>query len=166
MRQLESISIRPISAEETPLLEEFTYWAIHIPQGETPPERSILKEPFLRALFEGFGSGAYDRAVVAHDGHEIIGIAWVRICHSYGSVAPDIPELAISVLPDQRGRGVGMCLMQALLRLIDEDGVEKISLSVQKDNRAVRLYERCGFTVLKEQETDFIMVRSHPSARA
>jgi ribosomal protein S18 acetylase RimI-like enzyme len=36
-------------------------------------------------------------------------------------------------------------------------GYSKISLSVDKANRAVTLYKRLGFKVIKEQETDLLM---------
>jgi len=49
--------------------------------------------------------------------------------------------------------------MQALLSELRVLGYKKVSLSVDKANRAVALYKRLGFKVIKEQETDFLMVK-------
>ncbi len=38
-------------------------------------------------------------------------------------------------------------------------GYEQVSLSVQKANAALRLYERSGYRIIREQDTDYIMVR-------
>ena len=40
--------IRAIRPEEYPLLEDFLYEAIFVPEGETPPDRSIIRRPELQ----------------------------------------------------------------------------------------------------------------------
>ena len=47
--------IRPLKPEGIPLLEEFLYQAIFIPQGLEPLPRSILKEPDLEMYIKDFG---------------------------------------------------------------------------------------------------------------
>ena len=47
--------IRPLKSEGIPLLEEFLYQAIFIPQGLEPLPRSILKEPDLEMYIKDFG---------------------------------------------------------------------------------------------------------------
>ena len=47
--------IMPLKSEEIPLLEEFLYQAIFIPQGLAPLSRSILKEPDLEMYIKDFG---------------------------------------------------------------------------------------------------------------
>ena len=37
-------------------------------------------------------------------------------------------------------------------------GYTKLSLSVQKDNYAVKLYRKAGFTIVKETDKEYIMV--------
>ena len=46
--------IRPLKSEEIPLLEEFLYQAIFIPQALAPLPRSILKEPELEMYIKDF----------------------------------------------------------------------------------------------------------------
>jgi ribosomal protein S18 acetylase RimI-like enzyme len=61
-------------------------------------------------------------------------------------VAFDVPELAIGLVPDARGRGLGAELLRALLALARERGVHAMSLNVSGANTpARRLYERHGF---------------------
>ena len=47
--------IRPLQSEEIPLLEEFLYQAIFIPQGLAPLSRRILKESDLEMYIKDFG---------------------------------------------------------------------------------------------------------------
>lgn len=51
------------------------------------------------------------------------------------------------------GRGVKQRLP------IIPNGYENVSLSVQKENKAVRLYERMGFKTVYESNEELIMVR-------
>ena len=47
--------IRPLKPEGIPLLEEFLYQAIFIPQGLAPLSRRILKESDLEMYIKDFG---------------------------------------------------------------------------------------------------------------
>jgi putative acetyltransferase len=60
-----------------------------------------------------------------------------------------VGELGMMVHDDVQSQGVGMALMQAALGLADRWlGLTRLELTVYVDNaRALRLYERCGFTV-------------------
>jgi ribosomal-protein-alanine N-acetyltransferase len=63
----------------------------------------------------------------------------------YGFVAADVPELSIAVAPEARGRGFGTQLLGALVAAARDAGHRAISLSVEPENPALRLYERPGF---------------------
>ena len=88
---------------------------------------------------------------VAEDG-AALGAAWYRLLPAdepgYGFVAADVPELALGVRPHARGQGHGTALLAALLERADRDGLPAVSLSVEPDNPAVRLYARHGFVVV------------------
>ena len=89
--------------------------------------------------------------MVAEDGPPV-GAAWLRLMaehdHGYGFVDVATPELSIGVLPTHRGRGVGSSLLDALVVSAREQRHEALSSSVDPDNPARRLYERCGFQVV------------------
>ena len=71
--------IRYIHQDEWPLLEDFLYQAIFVPEGyEVPIPRSIIyDDPKCRAAFEGFGTRPDDRAVVAEVDGKVVGACWV-----------------------------------------------------------------------------------------
>ena len=57
--------IRPMSPAEYPLLREFLYQAIFIPEGVTPPPREIILRPELQLYIADFGCSPHDRAFCA-----------------------------------------------------------------------------------------------------
>ena len=150
--------IMPLKSEEIPLLEEFLYQAIFIPQGLAPLSRSILKEPDLEMYIKDFGKQPDDWALVAEVDGLLVGVVWVRIMKDYGYFDDQTPSLSISFLPDFRGQGLGQQLMTAMLDLLKEKGYPSVSLSVSKDNPAVHFYQRLGFVTVEEREDDYLML--------
>lgn len=56
-----------------------------------------------------------------------------------------------------RGQGIGTLLLQQLLLVEKSFGYSKISLSVQKNNYAVKMYKKAGFLVVDENSEEYIM---------
>ena len=54
--------------------------------------------------------------------------------------------------------GIGTSLLKQLLQVEKLAGYSKISLSVQKSNYAVKMYEKVGFTVVDENNEEYIMI--------
>lgn len=150
--------IREPRPDEYDLLKAFLYEAIFIPKGETPPERSIIDLPELALYYDDFGTGSADHCLVADDNGFVVGAAWTRIMDDYGHIDDETPSLAMSVLKDHRGQGIGTHLLQELISLLREKGYKRISLSVQKANYAVRMYDRAGFRTILENDDEYIMV--------
>lgn len=63
----------------------------------------------------------------------------------------------MSVRPEARGRGVGTELLEQLLRELQRQGCLQASLSVQRSNPALRLYERSGFFVHADHGEEVVM---------
>ena len=70
----------------------------------------------------------------------------------------DIPSLAISLYKEYRNKGIGTELLRQMILLLRQAGYKKISLSVQKENYAAKMYFKAGFSVLKETQEEYIMV--------
>ena len=153
------IQIRKIHPEEYSLLREFLYQAIYLPEGVVPPPRSVVDLPELQVYIAGFGTHSGDDCLVAEAEGTVVGAAWSRIMEDYGHIDSSTPSLAISMLPGYRGLGIGTQLLNGLLLLLQENGYLRASLSVQKENPALRLYERAGFQILAEKDTEYLMLR-------
>ena len=151
-------TIREILEHEYPLLNNFLYEAIFIPEGIEPPPKVIITSPELQVYIERFGESKDDRGLVAEVDGKIIGAVWVRIMNDYGHIDDETPSLAISLYKEYRGFGIGTALMKEILALLKEHGYKRLSLSVQKANYAVKLYQKVGFEVVKENEEEYIMV--------
>lgn len=158
-----SYIVRPIRQDEWPLLEDFLYEAIFLPEGfEGELPRSVIHgDPKRRAAFEGFGTLPDDRALVAEVDGEVIGACWVRTTDGYGHIDSATPSFSISIYKPYRGRGIGTAMMSRMLDELLEAGYTRASLSVQKENPALRLYERMGFRIVGDgaDETEWLMVR-------
>ena len=145
-------------------LPEFLYQAIFIPKGVEPLPRSIINDPQIFAYIKDFNTQIGDLGVVAEHNGQIVGAAWTRIIPAYGHINAETPELAISILPEFRGYGIGSKLMKKLFEVLRANGYAQTSLSVQKDNPAVRLYKRLGYRIMEEKldhmgNEDYIMIK-------
>ena len=131
------------------------------PGVELPPREFVLAHPQVVVFHAGWGR-AGDLGLVAEDDGEPIGLVWYRFfteeAHGEGYVDEETPELAIAVRDGHRGRGVGAQLMEAIHARARADGVAQISLSVNLDNPARRLYERLGYVELEPGDEDGRMV--------
>lgn len=150
--------IRPIKSEELILLTDFIYEAIYQKDAANLVPRTVIQEPSIWIYIDGFGSKKDDHCLVAEVDGYIVGAVWVRCIKAFGHVDDSIPEFAISVYPQYRGKGIGTKLMKEMLMLLKEKGYERTSLAVQKDNYAVKMYQQLGFERSSENEEEFIMV--------
>ena len=153
------MKIRKLQAEENELLKDFLYEAIFIPQGMKVPEKSIIENEKLKVYYEDFGSGKDDHCLAAEDKGIVIGAVWVRIMNDYGHVDDQTPSLAISLYPEERNKGYGSRLLEEMLKLLKDEGYQKVSLSVQKENYAYKMYKKAGFKIIEENDQEYIMIR-------
>ncbi len=148
------LHIRDGTERDLPLLEAMLFEAFFWRPGVERPALATFREDaefvkWTEALLQREG----DRAVVAEmqrGGEAIaVGAAFHRLFtdgrHSYGYVDTKTPEVAIGVTAEARGQGAGAALVAALIERARADGHAAISLSVETDNAARRIYERAGF---------------------
>lgn len=107
----------------------------------------LLAEPDLAHYAPTWERG--DRGLIAHRHGSSLGAAWWHYFTpqdpGYGFVAADIPEVTVGVAEAHRGQSVGTTLLRHLVALARSTGLPGLSLSVEPDNPALRLYERQGF---------------------
>jgi GNAT superfamily N-acetyltransferase len=142
---------------------EFLYLAIYVPPDKPPLPRTIIDLPELAKYYRGFGAPG-EIAVTAEDAGITVGIAWLRFFGAenkgYGYYDESTPELSVSVRPEYRGRGVGGEMLARLEQAAADNGAAAISLSVNTDNPAVRLYRRMGYKVVLYDNVDtYLMVK-------
>ncbi len=154
-------AIRHMCQYEWPLLEDFLYQAIYVPEGfEGEVPRSLVHDdPKCRAAFEAFGTLDDDRALVAEVAGKVVGACWVRTTNEYGHIDANTPSFSISLYAPYRGHGIGGALMRTMLAELHDSGYKRASLSVQKENPALHLYERVGFRIVGNgaDETEWLM---------
>ena len=150
--------IRKISEEEVSLLQDFLYEAVFVPEGMSAPPKSIINQPELQVYITDFGKKKDDISLVAEVDKKVVGAVWVRIMNDYGHIDNETPSFAVSLYKDYRGFGIGTDLMKEMLRILKDRGYKQASLSVQKANYAVRMYQKTGFEILDENGEEYIML--------
>ena len=142
------------------MLRHAYYWRWHDPELEDLP---------VGRYVDRWGRPG-DTAVVLIERFRPVGAAWYRLFKAsapgYGFVDEDTPELTIAVVPSCRGKGYGAELLEALLDRAAADGYEQISLSVESDSPAVKLYGRHGFDTVAERGGASVMVADLTDAAA
>lgn len=154
----ETVLFRQLRTDETPLLDDFLYEAIFIPDGVAAPPKSIVENEELQVYVRNFGRQKDDRCLVAECDGKVVGAVWTRVMDDYGHIADGIPSLAMSLYKEYRNKGIGTALLEQMLQLLREEGYRQVSLSVQKSNYAARMYRKVGFEVLNETSEEYIMV--------
>ena len=153
--------IRPAGPQDVRFLRDMLHHAFY--RRESGNE----EQPVYRYV-SGWGRRG-DAGVIAIDGGFPVGAAWYRLFSAdepgYGFVDEQTPELAIAVVPSRRGRGLGRELLTALMERARRDGFATLSLSVERDNPAIGLYEALGFRTVTEHGTHLTMLASLGSNR-
>jgi GNAT superfamily N-acetyltransferase len=141
--------MRSLMVEDESIVWEMLRYAAHESSIE-----SVRQQPYLARYALDWGRIG-DFGYVASIDSSPIGAAWLRLWlgedRGFGYIKDEIPELAIAVLPDYRGQGIGTKLLIQIL------GAAKlkypaVSLSVRSNNPVVRLYERTGFIQIPGSE--------------
>jgi GNAT superfamily N-acetyltransferase len=144
------VFIRPLQPDDEPFQWDMGWEAVAMnAEARARGRDTVMALPQLRRYFVGWGRPG-DAGVVAvtTDGARL-GTAWYRLFSTeepgFGFIAADVPELAMGIAAEARGRGIGGALLDALLAVARDQGFRALSLAVDRQNPAHRLYERKGF---------------------
>jgi GNAT superfamily N-acetyltransferase len=143
----EVTTVRRAEAGDRTILEQMLAvaadWRALMPR----PVSEVLATADLAHYIGGWPAPG-DFGFVAEDDAPI-GAAWWRHFSAtdpgYGFIDERTPEVSIGVLPEARGVGVGTLLLDALVAAAREQMLPALSLSVEVENEAQRLYQRLGF---------------------
>lgn len=151
------ITLRQVSPDETALIYSFLTIAARMDESNEPIQKA-LNDRHLLPYWQNWGQPT-DLGIVAESAelNYPVGCSWVRLFvgeePGHGHVADDIPELALGVIKNLRGQGIGTLLLERLLKECRER-YPGVSLSVREDNPSVRLYQRLGFRPVGEGFTN------------
>lgn len=151
-------TIREMRTDEYPLLDDFLYQAIYQPDTTNLAPKSIINKPELQVYIKDFGKQKDDYCFCAEVNNRIIGAVWVRNINGYGSIDDVTVEFAISVFDKYQKMRIGTALMNRMLEHLKELNYPKASLAVQKENYAVRMYQKVGFEIVDENDQEYIML--------
>ncbi|MCY7402590.1 MAG: GNAT family N-acetyltransferase [Nocardioides sp.] len=138
------------------MLTEAAFWRR---DGSVGTSADVLRDPALAHYVSGWPQPG-DLGVIA-GANQPVGAAWLRLFTAddpgYGFTDVATPEVSMGVLCSWRGQGVGRRLLERLISAAREMGLPALSLSVEADNYAHRLYEDLGFTVVAEASGSITM---------
>ena len=156
-------TIRPTGLDDIPFLEQMLLEAFFWRPDQPRPDIQAFTNSSLefQKLLRDWGRPG-DSAVIAEANGQPVGAAWFRFWtdqeHSYGYVNPKTPEIGIAVHPDWRSQGLGRAILKALLEAAQRQGVEQISLSVEPEKYARKLYESEGFVKVDQVDGSWTML--------
>ena len=147
------VDLRPARASDAAFLTEMlvkaAFWR---PDGPVGTGDEVLRDPELAHYVSDWPRSG-DLGVIA-EADQPIGAAWLRFFTAddpgYGFIDAATPEVGMGVLGPWRGRGVGRRLLVELITAARQEGLSALSLSVETDNYARRLYEALGFEAITQ----------------
>lgn len=157
------VTLRP----STPLDAQFllgVYASTRAEELALAPWSPEQKAAFLRGQFEA-QSAHYQQHYAPVATFEVVlvdGQPAGRLIVHRG--AREVRIVDIALLPDFRGRGVGTRLLQPLLDEADARG-QLVSIHVERNNPALRLYTRLGFAPVGEHGVSLLLHRAPTNAQ-
>ena len=159
-----NVLLRESQQSDVPFLREMLYEAVFWRASVNRPSfEEGLAYPEVSKSLADWGERYGDTAVVATINTIPIGASWYRFWTDNnfipGYIDEITPVLVIGVHSDYRHQGIGKKMIDCLIDYASKHSIQKISLSVSKDNYAINLYKQQGFLEYADKGDAFLMVR-------
>ena len=159
-----NLLLRKAQHSDLPFLREMLYEAVFWRAGVNKPSfEEGLAYPDVSKSLADWGERDGDTAVVALIDSMPVGAAWYRYWNDsnfiLGYIEENTPVLVIGVHRDYRHQGIGTKMVDWLIDTASKDSIQRISLSVSKDNYAINLYRQQGFLEHTDKGDAFTMTR-------
>ncbi|WP_448627156.1 GNAT family N-acetyltransferase [Geodermatophilus sp. URMC 64] len=145
---VEPVRVEPATPEDYPRIAELT--------GGVYRDEGLAPEAYQRQLRDVAGRAGHTDLLVARDGDGIVGSVALVLTGEFGEITESDDEAAFRMLvvdPAARGRGVGELLVQTCVERARAAGKRRMVISTDPSMTAAhRLYERLGFTRLRERD--------------
>lgn len=144
---MDDITVRPASDDELGITAQLRWdWRVS-ERGGSP---AASREEFARHFVDWARANADShRCMVVVKGEEIVGMGWLAVTArvpSPGALERTCGDVqCVYVKPDHRAAGLGGRLIDALVALAHQLGLERVT--VHSSERAVSAYRRHGFAV-------------------
>jgi GNAT superfamily N-acetyltransferase len=156
------VSVSRLGADDVAAVQLALYLALswNDPPG-FPDKATVMANPEVRTYYEGWGRPGDIGVEAVLDG-QLIGAAFARLFtednHGHGYVDDQTPEVGIGIVAAYRGMGIGRRLMDGLAAVASQEGITRLSLSVNNPNPARRLYESLGYVLIGDDGDSSVMV--------
>ncbi|HEX8548462.1 MAG TPA: GNAT family N-acetyltransferase [Cytophagaceae bacterium] len=145
------IKIAPANAEDLIQVQQLAYqiWPITF--------RSILSEEQMGYMLEMMYSLTSLKDQVEIRGHKFLlakeGLNYVGYAsYQIHYKKPGTCKIhKLYILPTQQGKGTGKQLIEYIKELSERQGCDTITINVNRNNPAVRFYERMNFKIIREE---------------
>lgn len=148
--------LRPVVDDDRPFLVDL-YGSVREPELAHLPWDDAVKGAFVEQQFAA--QDEHYRTNYPGATLDVIEVGGERAGRLYVHRGPsDIRIMDIAIAPAFRGRGIGTALLHGLIEEAEESG-RKLSIHVEMNNRAKRLYERLDFEPAGEHGVYVLMER-------
>ena len=155
MEQVATYILRPVQEEDEALLLEI-YASTRADEMALVPWDAAQKQSFVQMQFSA--QQKHYRAYFPHATHDMILVEGQPVGRLYvDRREAEIRILDMTLLPQARGRGIGILIVQDLMKEAAYRN-QSLSIYVESFNRSLGLFQRLGFVKTEENGASWLMV--------
>jgi ribosomal protein S18 acetylase RimI-like enzyme len=148
------INIKPANAQDLEIIHRLAYEIWPFAYGE------ILSTEQLKYMLESFYSVPSLQHQQTSLKHEFIIVFENETPIGFASFSAHANNASIYhlnkiyVLPRQQGKSIGKQLLEHVMSFAKKNGAASLQLNVNRNNKALKFYEKQGFTVIRTEDID------------